>query len=65
MTDEAREAALAERERIARLAEECGATYELKGHIVPFADLIRRGATRPPWAWHHLPDPLEVVEVTG
>jgi hypothetical protein len=64
MTNEAREAALAERERIARLADECNATYELKGRREPFAQLIRGGATRPPWAWHHRPDPLAVPTET-
>jgi hypothetical protein len=58
MTPEAREAALAERERIARLADECGATYESHFREAPFAKLIRSGASRPPWAWSHGPDPL-------
>lgn len=58
MTDEAREAALAERERIARLADECGARYEVGFRDVSFADLIRSGKSRPPWAWNHTPDPL-------
>jgi hypothetical protein len=58
MTDEAREAAFAERERIARLAEQCGARYELDFRDAPFAGLIRSGKSRPPWAWSDVPDPL-------
>jgi len=61
MTGEAREAALAERERIARLASECGATYRVRFQEVSFADLIRSGATRPPWARTQVPDPLSAT----
>ena len=61
MTDEARDAALAERERIARLADECNATYERGFRGAPFANLIRSGTSRPPWAWTQMPDPLAVT----
>jgi hypothetical protein len=64
MTDEAREAALAERERIARLADECDATYEKGFREVPFATLVRSGKSRPPWAKNHVPDPLAAAAET-
>ena len=58
MNTEAREAALAERERLAKLAEKCDATYELNWERASFADLIRSGATTPPWGQTAVPDPL-------
>jgi hypothetical protein len=65
VTDEAREAALAERERIACLAAECRAVYSLKFEMVSFAALIRSGATTPPWVSYQLPDPLEANNLSA
>ena len=56
--DDARAAALAERERIATLAERCHATYEGGFKVRPFADLIRSGAGTPPWWDIQVTDPL-------
>lgn len=64
MTDEAREAALAERERIARLADECGARYSRNyEYAYLFSALIRSGAPRAPW-FGSGPDPLAVAAET-
>ena len=51
------EAVLAERERIARLAENCNATYEQGFQPWSFAALIRSGATVPPWYAEYRTDP--------
>ena len=66
MTSEARIAALAERERIARLAEACWATYDWKFQACQFSGLIRSGATAPPWKPdEQVPDPLSASPGDG
>jgi hypothetical protein len=49
---------LAERERIARLADQCNARYEVGFQDVSFAHLIRTGRSTPPWWNTEMPDPL-------
>jgi hypothetical protein len=65
MSDDMLAAALAERERIAKLAERCGATYDRGFQPYSFADLIRSGATGPPWCQPYAPDPLSTSQGDG